>query len=625
MASSSLVTVATVTEGLTFRTVDDLKKLLRLLPIHKKPTRKAELVSAIATYLTGPGLEKCWQDLDQLQQAAVAEAVYVTGGIYQPEQFRAKYGKSPEWGSRGGSFYSYNQPAAKLDLFFYSLSTYSTGNIIPEDMQARLRTFVQEPEPLTLQSSEQSPQTMQIERRYFDYELRKPIRTQEEMSVACCEMERAAQQDLLAILRFVHLGKVAVSDKTLMPTKATVAAIAPLLQGGDYYTEADAQPDNNYQQPIGAIKPFAWPMILQGAGLVALDGKKLQLTASGQKALNADPAKTIKAIWKKWLKTRVLDELRRVDAIKGQTGKGKRGLTALDKRRHVIAQGLADCPVGQWVRFDDLKRYMIASYQTFEVSRHPENLYISESGYGHLYDAGGSWSLLETAYMRCLLFEYAATLGLLDVAYINPYDAPRDDWSNFWGTDNLSFLSRYDGLLAIRLTPLGAFCLGFEATYEAAAITTETTLRVLPNLDIVMTGQPLNPGEKLMMETFTLKTSDAVWKLDRDAVLKAAAEGRSVKEFQDFLIQTSAHELPETVKLFFRDCLSRSDSLQDQGLARLIECADAALATLIAHDSRTKKYCQLAGDRCLVVPIEHETRFRNGLRKLGYTLPQRLS
>ncbi len=311
MARSSLVTLAKVTEGLNVRTVDDLKKLLQLLPIHERPTRKAELVSTIAAYLNGPGLKKCWQDLDQLQQAAVAEAVHVTDGVYQPEQFRAKYGKSPEWNNRD-SYYRYNQPAAKLDLFFYSLSAYSASNIIPADMRAKLHKFVPEPEPLQLQSSEQSPQTMPIVRRYFDYEQRRRVKTQVDLPVVCCEMERAAQQDLLALLRFVHLGKVAVSDKTSMPTKATVSAIALLLQGGDYYAEADAQPDNDKLQPIGAIKAFAWPMILQGAGLVALDGKKLQLTAAGQKALNADPAKTIKAIWKKWLKTRVLDELRRI-------------------------------------------------------------------------------------------------------------------------------------------------------------------------------------------------------------------------------------------------------------------------------------------------------------------------
>ncbi|HUM89999.1 MAG TPA: hypothetical protein PLM32_01285, partial [Candidatus Competibacter sp.] len=58
------------------------------------------------------------------------------------------------------------------------------------------------------------------------------------------------------------------------------------------------------------------------------------------------------------------------------------------------------------------------------------------------------------------------------------------------------------------------------------------------------------------------------------------------------------------------------------GTARLIECADTVLATLIANDSRTKPYCLLAGDRYLAVPAESEARFRGALRKLGYGLPK---
>jgi hypothetical protein len=616
--SSNPTQLTTLTEALSFRTVDELKALLQLLPITARPTRKAELVSTIADYLQGSGLKQLWQELDALQQAAVAEAVHITHGEYQAEQFRAKYGQSPKWGDRSTSFYSFRRQPAKLDLFFYRSSTYGPSHLMPADMQAQLRSFVPAPKPLALKSADEVPQVIEVERYYFDYELRKRMKMQEELPLVHCAMERTAQQDLLTVLRLVHLGKLTVSDKTLMPTKATLSEIAPLLQGGDYYAEADSQPNG---EPIGAIKPFAWPLMLQAAGLAELAGKKLYLTPAGQKALTAAPAKTLKAVWKKWLKTRVLDELRRIDAIKGQTGKGKHGLTAVDRRRQVIAQVLADCPVGQWVRFNDLKRYMIASDQTFEVSRNPENLYFSEAGYGNLYNAGDHWSFLQTSYLQCFLFEYAATLGLLDLAYIPPYDAPRQDWDEYWGTDDLAFLSRYDGLVALRLTPLGAFCLGLEATYEASPITTAATLRVLPNLDIVMTGQPLSPSETLMMDTFCLKTADAVWKLDRETLLKAAEGGHSLKEFQSFLTQASAHKLPETVQHFFRDGLSRADSLQDLGLTRLIECADATLATLIAHDSRTKKYCQLAGDRHLVVSLEQETRFRNGLRKLGYTLP----
>ncbi|MGI8934135.1 MAG: hypothetical protein ACR2FS_08685, partial [Phormidesmis sp.] len=151
--------------------------------------------------------------------------------------------------------------------------------------------------------------------------------------------------------------------------------------------------------------------------------------------------------------------------------------------------------------------------------------------------------------------------------------------------------------------------------------TVESTLRVLPNLDIVMTGPPLSPAEVLMMETFTSQTSDAVWKLDRETALNAAEAGHALSEFQGFLSRASAEAFPKTVEQFFKDCRSRSESLQDKGIARLIECADATLAALIAHDSRTKRYCQLAGEKHLVVLLDQETRFRNGLRKLGYSLP----
>jgi hypothetical protein len=74
---------------------------------------------------------------------------------------------------------------------------------------------------------------------------------------------------------------------------------------------------------------------------------------------------------------------------------------------------------------------------------------------------------------------------------------------------------------------------------------------------------------------------------------------------------------------------NRASSLQDLGAARLIRCADPALAALIASDSRTKPFCFLADHpanttsgqaQFLVVPSDGETKFRNALKKLGYTL-----
>ena len=95
-----------------------------------------------------------------------------------------------------------------------------------------------------------------------------------------------------------------------------------------------------------------------------------------------------------------------------------------------------------------------------------------------LHEGFHDWELLQGRYALCLLFEYAATLGLIDVAYVAPAGVRRD-FRSLWGTDDLDFLSRYDGLLYFRLNPLGAYCLGLAETYEPRAVQARAALTVL--------------------------------------------------------------------------------------------------------------------------------------------------
>ena len=118
------------------------------------------------------------------------------------------------------------------------------------------------------------------------------------------------------------------------------------------------------------------------------------------------------------------------------------------------------------------------------------------------------------------------------------------------------------------------------------------------------------------------RKSDAVWHLDRDSLLAAVENGRDLTILRDFLAASSDDLLPGNVEQFLDDIAQRTRQLQDKGMARLIECADPALAALLANDSRTKRYCLLAGERHLAVFADDETRFRSALRKLGYSLPK---
>ncbi len=261
------------------------------------------------------------------------------------------------------------------------------------------------------------------------------------------------------------------------------------------------------------------------------------------------------------MNTTLLDELSRIDCVKGQTGKGKQGLTALSSRRAVVADALAECPVRAWISTDEFLRFLRASGNDFSVTRNAWNLYIGELQYGSLGYENGKY-ILDERYLLCLLLEYTASLGLVDVALIPPAGA-RYNYGGLWGTDELVYFSRYDGLMYFRVTPLGAHCLGAESGYEPAPVEVKPVLRVLPNLEIAAIGAELEPGDRLALDAYATKVSDLVWRLDAGKLLAAIEEGRPVTEIREFLAARSGAPIPHTVARLIEDVSDRSAKVQD--------------------------------------------------------------
>ncbi len=609
---------STLQEAIESITVDDLKKLNKFLPSNHKLNRKAEIVAEILSHLQGEKLKQTWKLLDTLQQTAVAEAIHRTDtAAYNAGMFVAKYEQEPNWGEV--SSYGWLQEPSILFLFFYD-------NIIPPDLQKDLLRFVPKPPPAVLKLiGENLPEKVVMKGIKYNLKTRKKEIEEREIPLIDCEMESKAAKDFIAVLRLIQAGKVVVSDKTYLPNAATVKTIAMILQSGDFYNDeqrkAGAKKPDKVDE-IGAIKAYAWALLMQGSNFAELSGKKLVLSKTGQKALQTPVAKSIQTIWKRWLKTTTFDEMRRIDAIKGQTGKGARGMTAVGGRRAAIATTLKDCPLHQWISFSEFSRYMLALGNSFEVTRDPDSLMMTEFGYGGLgYSDSTDWSLLQERYMRCLLFEYAATLGIIDVAYTEPSIMPKSADEYLSDADSMRFFSRYDGLLAFRLTALGAYCLDLTNAYTPPVVEVRQTLRVLPNLEIVVTGEGIASADALVLDLYTQKVSDVVWRLDRPKLFAAIENGNRLQELTEMLETRSIEPLPATVQQFLKDAAERAQGLQYLGAAVLIECTNSHLALLISSDARTKKFCQLAGDRHLVVLSAQESKFRTALRQMGYVLP----
>ncbi|MBI1851959.1 MAG: hypothetical protein HYR85_16600, partial [Planctomycetes bacterium] len=450
--------------------VEQLGQLLRQVDV-AAPTHKNDRVDAVMKQLEGERLRALWARLGPLEKTAVAETVHSADRAFDVDRFVAKHGRAPAALVRDDD--RSRDSMSLLNFFFY-------GNVMPLELMNRLLEFVPKPDPATLATVDEIPTSFEKPRSLWDPETKQRGKSTEKAPVVVRETERAALREVQAVLRLVDAGKIAVGDATKRPTASAMKAVSAVLEGGDFYDDArDAA--------VGPIKAFAWPMLVQQAGLAKSSGGRLALTRAGLQALSAEPAEVIRSIWARWISSKLLDELSRVDTIKGQTGKGKRGLTDPVDRRIAIENGLRECPAHRWIAVDEFFRYLRAADNDFEVTRDPWRLYFSEPRYDSLGYAGfHDWKILQARYALCFLFEYAATLGLLDVAYVTP-DRARHDYGSLGGADEFVFLSRYDGLRYIRLTALSASCWGDE-TYAAPPREARSVLRVLPNLEIVASG-----------------------------------------------------------------------------------------------------------------------------------------
>jgi hypothetical protein len=580
----------TLRQALANFTVDQLKQFSSLLPDATLVGRKDELVAAVMQQYQSLGLSSLWRRLDELEQAAVAESLYSISGYFDAHKFHAKYGRSAAFSVKAER----RDRPSLLSLFLFHEEG---GRCVPLDLRDPLKAFVGAPKPASLKTVETLPETSDAS------------------SFVVRGMESEALGDLPRVLRLIEQGKVKVSDKSRLPGAATTQFLASQLSNGDFYVEPPKK--NAWDQEIGAIKAFAWPMLLQAGGLTQQDGAKLALSRAGLKALSAPPAEVLRGLWNKWLKNTLLDEFNRVDVIKGQKGKG-RVMAAITPRRAAIDEALGHCPVGDWIKVDELGRFMRAEDLDFSVCHDPWRLYIGDAHYGALgYQGFHDWEILQLRYLLAVLFEYAAPLGMIDVAYIDPEDA-RKDFRGLWGIDDLRFLSRYDGLAYIRLTELGAYCLGLRDTYTPCRPPSTLRLSILPSLHIRATdGQPVME-ESTLLETWAIRETETVWRLDRTRAVAAVEQGHDIALLHHFLIAGEDQPLPDSVEAFIKAVAQQGGALKTAASALLLECASADIARQIAEHKETAKLCLPAGPRHLAVRTDQAEKFRAALHILGF-------
>lgn len=602
----------TLEQALQAHTRDELDMLGAALDLPKLQGRKDERIARLVEGMTGESLRQAWSQLSELQQAAVAQAVHSPDASFSPQGFKIRFGEKPDFGTEAISSHGLDR-ASLLCLFIH-------GRHVPLDLRERLLAIVPRPAVPDVPTVAEIPAKVATLVPPYTTGNRTGKAVKRHLAVYRSDGERRAVAEFAGVLRLIDAGQVAVTPKTFKVTAQSQRLIAEVLEGGDYFTAerwqtVRSEPSPRYEET--SIRSFGWPQLLVEAGLVRSRGGRMHLTAAGRKALSMPPAAVLKGLWDAWRETTDTDELARISGVRGI---GRCRLSDPRRRRTAIARALAQCPPGQWVEIDAFWNHLRAAGHDFQVTPTPWELTVEgllEQIPLDIFREQDLWLMLQGRYVLCLLFEYAATLGMIDVAYTSPLHAREDVGDH---TD-LDYLSRYDGLRYFRLTPLGLYCLGLAETCEAEAPSVRGVLRVTGDLKVTAAVPELPRSAEVLLDLYARKVSKRVWLLERPALLEAIESGRSPARLREFLTEHSAGPLPRAVEKFLDDCEQRARCLRLEGSGQILECPDARLARRIAADKRTGKHCMLAGERRLVVPDGSVAAFRRALRQLGYGWP----
>lgn len=571
-------------------TVDDLKFRIKSLPFSCAiPSRKAEIASTLLNVLMNlDNLQSIWNHLSEVQKLALQEAVHNQVGYMDGFVFWSKYQKEPpsreDW-----SLYRIQDKAntdKALAPFFYPDCRYGSSVRIPNDLLAFLKPHVPLPPHFSL-----------------------PTAIVDGEEAETLETPQYTEAELNILINTIKDKKLKVSPKTGQPSKALLNQLCNRLN--EPYQNASSLDDES----ANSIKAFGWIQILRAALWIKEINGELQINLK-KASLHQRHCDVIKQLFWDWKDRSKFDEFSRINQIKGQKGKGQKYFTNVLSRRNACIETLRACPPEQWVSFDDYLRLMAVERQFFNVTSEPYSLYIGDSTYGRIHDD----IFLTNVYTRCLMMEYFATLGIVDIAYVTP-DNAQDNYYDRWGQYDLDYLSVYDGLKHIRLTKLGAYVLGVIDTYTDVSDSTKTSIVLLPKNRVQFMQSPAT-SERVFLTNYADEVNDQVWQLCTSKLLSHIENGGDLEEIQSFLSERDEQPyFPTQIEHLFKTLENNKNAVRLEGRFLLLKCDTESIAKNIASAPKIQKWCQRVGKDQLIIPEGKESLFRQLVHELAYAMP----
>lgn len=293
--------------------------------------------------------------------------------------------------------------------------------------------------------------------------------------------------------------------------------------------------------------------------------------------------------------------------------------------RHTLSTLLRAMPAQEWLDPEDLAKYCLYHDLTLEVAQKSSAArYLSYKGdppnkkERYYYDpkrpvtSGNYGYTVMMPFFKGALF-LLASFGLVDLAY----DEPVNDLAQRAGR---AYLSPFDGLRYVRLTPLGAYVAGQTDDYDAQ-IEEEHAEITLDDNRLLLTIEGQDRMKQLVIEKIAEQIGASCYRVNYQTFLRECKTTQDIEKSIELFHAHICADPPEIWQEFLQDVLAKINPLQpNSGITVYKLAQNRELHNLFARDSVLKKYIMKAEDFHIAIESKHLSKVKKRLEEFGYLI-----
>ena len=279
-----------------------------------------------------------------------------------------------------------------------------------------------------------------------------------------------------------------------------------------------------------------------------------------------------------------------------------------------VRDALLEMPDDKLVSVENIIKYILYRdkfIEILDINDVYENIYINEANYERtkILSYFKYKAYIIEPFIKSILFILSA-LGVLEVYY----DLPSENNALYL---KHGYLSKFDGLKAVKFTALGKYIFDRQEKYDFKEEEEGTAVLEDDRLIITIIGD--SPVKVLFLESIGIRIADNKFKITQESFLKKVSSKKALLEKIDEFKKKIQYELNDLWKNFFEELLKRMEYVQLVPEYRVIKLEqDKNLISIITKDRRLSNIILKAENFHILIKENDIEKLAEVLKENGY-------